>query len=80
MKAQLTFDLDDYDDKIEHLRCVKARDLCSAVWEFMNNTKGKLTENVLNQNLDIEDAINFVYQHFWEILDQRNIDIDKLND
>ena len=80
MKAQLTFNLDDYDDKIAHLRCVQAEDLCSAVWEFMNNTKEKLTQNALNQNLDLEDAINFVYQHFWEILDQRNIDIDKLND
>jgi len=78
MKAQLTFDLDDYDDKIEHLRCVQAGDLCSAVWEFMNNTKKGLTENALKQNLDLEDAINLVYIHFWEILEERNIDIDKL--
>jgi hypothetical protein len=78
MKAQLTFDLDDYDDKIEHLRCVQSVDLCSAVWEFMNNTKEKLTQNALNQNLDIEDSINLVYIHFWEILEERNIDIDKL--
>jgi hypothetical protein len=78
MKAQLTFDLDDYDDKIEHLRCVQAGDLCSAVWEFMNNTKNKLTENAINQNLDIEDSISLVYKQFWEILDEANIDIDKL--
>ena len=78
MKAQLNFDLDDYDDKIEHLRCVQAGDLCSAVWEFMNNTKKGLTENALKQNLDLEDAINLVYIHFWEILEERNIDIDKL--
>ena len=80
MKAQLTFNLDDYDDKIAHLRCVHAGDLCSAVYEFLNNTKKGLTENALKQNLDLEDAINFVYQHLWEILDQRNIDIDKLVD
>jgi hypothetical protein len=78
MKATLTFDLDDYDDKIAHLRCVQAEDLCSAVWEFMNNSKEKLTQNAMNQNLDIEDSISLVYKQFWEILDEANIDIDKL--
>jgi hypothetical protein len=78
MKAQLTFDLDDYDDKIEHLRCVQASDICSAVWEFLNNTKEELTHNALIQNLDVEDSINLAYRRFWEILDERNIDIDKL--
>ena len=44
----------------------------------MNNTRESLTENALTQNIDIEDAISLVYKHFWEILDERNIDIDKL--
>lgn len=78
MKAELHFNLDDYDDKIEHLKCVQASDLCSAVWEFLNNTRKELTNNALNQKLDIDDAVNLVYKTFWEILEERNINIDKL--
>jgi len=78
MKAELHFNLDDYDDKIEHLKCVQAADLCSAVWELLNNTRETLTENALKQNLDVDDAIVLVYRRFWEILEERDINIDKL--
>lgn len=78
MKAELHFNLDDYDDKIEHLKCVQASDLYSAVWEFLNNTRKELTNNALNQKLDVDDAVNLVYKTFWEILEERNINIDKL--
>lgn len=78
MKAQLKFNLDDYDDKIEHLRCVQAGDLCNAVWQFMNNTSPDLKEYAVNNDLDVEESINLVYKKFWELLDERNIDIDKL--
>lgn len=78
MKAELHFNLDDYDDKIEHLKCVQASDLCSAVWEFLNNTRETLTENAVKQNIDVDDAIVLVYRTFWEILEERNINIDKL--
>jgi len=78
MKAELHFNLDDYDDKIEHLKCVQASDLCSAVWQFLNNTRKELMNDALNQKLDIDDAVSLVYRRFWEILEERNIDIDKL--
>jgi len=78
MKAQLTFDLDDYDDKIEHLKCIQASDLCSAVWHFLNNTRKELMNDALNEKLDIDDAVSTVYRKFWEILEESNIDIDKL--
>ena len=78
MKAELRFNLDDYDDKIEHLKCVQASDLCGAVWEFMNNTRKELTNDALNKKLDIDDAVNSVYKKFWEILEERNIHINKL--
>jgi hypothetical protein len=49
MKAQLTFDLNDPDDKIEHLRCVQSYDLCTAVYDFIHNTRKKLTEKALDK-------------------------------
>ena len=78
MKAQLTFNLDDYDDKIEHLRCVQATDLCSSIHEFIYNTKKGLKYDAEAKNLDAYEAINSVYEKFWDILKENNLDIDKL--
>jgi hypothetical protein len=78
MKAQLIFDLDDNYDKIEHLRCIQASNLCSAIHEFIFNTKKGLKYEAEAKNLDAYDAINSVYEKFWDILKEHNIDIDKL--
>lgn len=78
MKAQLTFDLNDYDDKIEHLKCVQASDLCSAIHEFIYNTKKGLKNEAEAKELDAYEAINSVYEKFWDILNEHNIHIDKL--
>ena len=78
MKATLTFDLDDHDDKIEHLRCVQSYELCSSVYEFLHNTRKRLTEKALDKGLDVDDAIFMVYQEFGEILSEHNININKL--
>jgi hypothetical protein len=78
MKAQLTFDLDDYDDKIAHLRCVQASEICSILSDFMNNTSEEVTAEAIKHQLDIDDAIHSVYNKLWTMLDGRNIDIVKL--
>lgn len=78
MKAHLTFDLDDNYDKIEHLRCIQASDLCNVIHEFIYNTKKGLKSEAELKELDAYDAINSVYEKFWDILKEHNIDIDKL--
>ena len=78
MKAQLTFDLDNPDDKIEHIRCVQSYDLCTAVYDFIHNTRKRLTEKALDKGLDVDDAIFMVYEEFGEILSEHNININKL--
>jgi hypothetical protein len=78
MKAQLTFDLDNPDDKIDHLRCVQSSDLCTAVYDFIHNTRKRLTEKALDKGLDVDDAIYMVYEEFGEILGEHNININKL--
>jgi len=47
MKATLTFDLDEPDDKIEHLRCVQSSELYSAVFDFIQNSRKRLTEKAV---------------------------------
>jgi hypothetical protein len=78
MKAQLTFDLDDHDDKMEHLRCVQSYQLCAAVFEFLHNSRKRITEKALFRNLDVDDSIFLVYEEFGEILSEHNININKL--
>jgi hypothetical protein len=78
MKAQLTFDLDDHDDKMEHLRCVQSYQLCAAVFEFLHNSRKRITEKALFRGLDVDDSIFLVYEEFGEILSEHNININKL--
>ena len=42
MKAKLIFDLENNDDRIAHLRCVKAVDLSLVIWNMLHNTKKEL--------------------------------------
>ena len=39
MKATLTFNLDDIDEKMAHFRCIKALDMALALWEIDRYTK-----------------------------------------
>lgn len=78
MIATLTFNLDDYDDKVEHLRCVQSTELCSAIHEFVYNTIKGLKNEAEAKDLDAYEAINSVYEKFWDILKEHNLDIDKL--
>lgn len=36
MKAKFEFDLDDPDEKMEHMRCTKALDMAIALWDIHN--------------------------------------------
>jgi hypothetical protein len=78
MKAQLNFDLDNPDDKIEHLRCVQSYELCAAVFEFLHNSRKRITEKALFRGLDVDDSIFLVYEEFAEILSEHNINMNKL--
>jgi hypothetical protein len=71
MKAILKFDLDDAEDRMAHLRAVQSTDLSLALWHIMYNTKKTLEEKT-DQDLDE------VYDTFWKVLEEYNINLDKL--
>lgn len=69
MKAKIEFDLEDLDDVISHLRCVKAEDMAKALSKIQNISKNNWTFNVSEMqskiqevfeefNINIEDLIN----------------------
>ena len=58
MKAKIEFDLEDLDDVISHLRCVKAEDMAKALSKIKNISKDNWTFNVSEMQSKIEDLIN----------------------
>lgn len=88
MKATLEFNLDDNDDKMAHLRCVKATDMALALWEITHNTKKGLLYyieglEIRGKQNDIDklspyEAIELVFKEIYGILEGCNINIDDL--
>jgi len=40
-KAILKYDLTDPDDRLEHLRAIKATDMALVIWDFVYNSKNR---------------------------------------
>jgi len=78
-QATLTFDLNDSDDAMAHLRAVKSLDLALAIWDIVHNTKKSL-EWSLESKEDISryDVVDLVYDKIYAILEEHDIVIDKL--
>lgn len=45
MKATIEFDLDDIDDRMSHMACIKAKDMALAFWMMLHN--GHTLEQVM---------------------------------
>jgi len=66
----LKVDLDDPDDKINHLRCTKSLDMALALWDFDQWLRGQIKY----QNKDYEEARDELYR----TMDEYSIDLDEL--
>lgn len=76
--ATLTFDLNDLDDRFDHLRAVRSTDLAIALFQIVHNTR-KRVENrveVLDDKVGPYEAIDIVYSTISEVLNEYGIDID----
>jgi len=79
-KAILKFDLNDFDDRMAHLRAVKSLDLSMAIWDILQlrKTMERRFENTENTNNDVFDGIDAICDGILEILDDHGIKIDDL--
>jgi hypothetical protein len=78
-KAILEYDLTDPDDKLEFERTSKALDMGLALWEFGYNTKKSIAWKIESDDkITPDDVLDIVYKKFWEIMEEHNINIDKL--
>ncbi len=74
----LKFDLNDFDDRIAHLRAVKSLDMALALWSIIHNTKKNLEWSFESKEIDKYEALDLVYEKIHEILEEHNINIDDL--
>jgi hypothetical protein len=80
MEAILKFNLSDSDDAMEFKRVNKSLDLSLALWEIMYNTRKKIISELEKEdnNDDKYDSVERVYDKLWEIVKERNIDLDEI--
>ena len=81
MKATLSYNLNDSDDRMAHMRAVKSLDMASALFDITRNLKNKIEnryEDIDNTNNDVFDGIQAVFDEIYNILEDNNIDIDEL--
>jgi len=72
MKAKLEFDLNDEDDRMEHIRCVHSTGMALFIWELKHNFWRKWKHDETDFNLDnYKEALS-------DLMNEYNIDIDNL--
>ena len=78
MKVTIEFDFDDpeKDDRAEHMRMMKATDLCSVIFDMQCYFRGKLenTEKFESGEKELEDAS----EKLFELMDRKGIMLDEL--
>jgi len=77
-KANLTFDLDDSDDRMEFERMMKARDMAMALWELDMNGYRKFTKYNDRQEAAYQEGIEEVFEYIRELLKEHQIDVEQL--
>jgi hypothetical protein len=81
MKAILKFNLDDPDDNQTHLRCIKSKEMALVIWEFLYNARKRIKEKLdMDTDPDCNDTLDYVFQEFGNLLEEKGIFIDELTD
>ena len=78
MKAKLTFDLDDFEDRQSHKRCVKSLDLCLLLWDFDKKLRDR-TKNPSDTTTEEEiRVVDEIRTTLFQLKEKYNIDLDEL--
>lgn len=73
MEAIIKFNLDDPDDRMNHLRCVKAADMALALWQI-SNLRSKLERIEDVGTITSDDVMNLIF----EVYEDYEININEL--
>ncbi len=79
MKAIIEFNLDDADDRQAYETHNKAKDMAFLLWELMTNKKKELEYKLeAHPKYSSFDVLDMVFEEIGLMLQDENIDIDKL--
>lgn len=74
MKAKIEFDLNDLDDNMAHMRCVKSLDMALAMWAFSGRLRRIVDESEDGKYID-EDLVTKAWE---QSLQEYEINLDSL--
>lgn len=83
MKAKLEFDLDEHDDKMSHLRCIKSLDMALILWEIRVNMRKRLeheaeARSIKNPGTDYYAGVDLAMDFLDELFDEHDLgDMDQ---
>ena len=77
MRAKLEFDLDDVDDRMAHLRCVKSTDMALVLWEMSLNMRKRVTSGY-DEKDDFYRGVDAVFERYNELMQEHNLDPEEL--
>ena len=77
-KANLIFDLDDSDDRMEFERMMKAKDMALMLWELDMNGYRKFTKYNERQEAAYQEGIEEVFEYIRGLLREHQIDVEQL--
>jgi hypothetical protein len=78
MKAILEFDLDNPDDKMSHLRCIKATEMMITLWEMDQHLRSLTKYAPDTTSEETYDELVRVRKRLHEIMDDNGITFDGL--
>jgi hypothetical protein len=80
MKAILEFNLDEPEDRMAHLRCIKSEDMASVLFEILTNLEKKVRFELESFEADSDqfDGAYAAFRSIHELCNRRGIDIDEL--
>jgi len=72
MKAILEFNLDEPDDRMAHLRCIKSTDMAIVLFDIIYNLRKEI------ENIDTYEKLDLFYDKLNAIMEEQGINIDEL--
>jgi len=79
MKAKLEFDLNEPEERMEHLRCLKALDMACVLFQVQYNLKRTLESELETSNIkNPYEVLDVVFQRLMDLYDENNINIDEI--
>lgn len=79
MKAILEFDLEDFDDRMSHFRCIRSLDMALTLYEVLYNTRKDIEHKIEHNNItDPYEVLDAIMQKIWDDAQSHNVVIDEL--